>query len=248
MAFDLGSELLSLLSEIWQGWESLPPFNISSGFGSRDSIATSLTYGAPALQIAGYITYFLYILSGRITPNPWSWLMFAYGTSLLTFLEWKLGAPLAILYLPIACSALSIILFGVTLFLPETEFSYWDLLAFVADLGITGLYWWSAHQLMQGSITPTEHSYNTVLFLVGTNLTTLTAFSPLIREGFARAGHEAPLPWMIWTMAYGSLAVLTAMQSGTTSILMIYPLLNVVLHSLIGYLSLRDGGNQGIRS
>lgn len=165
--------------------------------------------------------------------------MFAYGTTLLTFLEWKLGAPISVLFLPIVCSGLSIFLFIWTMFLPESEFSFWDLGAFIADIGITAAYWFSAERLTSGELTPADHDFNTALFLVGTNLTTLTAFSPLIREGLARAGHEVPLPWMIWTAAYASLGVLTFMQEGLFSILMIYPLLSSVLHFVVGILSVR---------
>lgn len=47
---------------------------------------------AAALQAAGYLVYGSRVLRRDILPNPTSWLMFAYGTTLLFILEWDRDA------------------------------------------------------------------------------------------------------------------------------------------------------------
>ena len=56
---------------------------------------------AGALQLIGYL---LYLRDEEIEPNPVTWLMFAYGTILLTLLEWDRQASGAELALPAVCS------------------------------------------------------------------------------------------------------------------------------------------------
>ena len=84
-----------------------------------------LTLGilAAVLQISGYFTYGWKVLRRDIEPNAASWLMFAYGTTLLVVVEWDRGASFALLFLPIVCALLSI---GIAWFcLQKTRRAWW---------------------------------------------------------------------------------------------------------------------------
>src|SRR3989344_1751388 len=59
---------------------------------------------ASLLQVAGYAFYSSKMLKRDIRPNAASWLMFAYGTTLLAILEWDRGASFALLVLPVLCA------------------------------------------------------------------------------------------------------------------------------------------------
>lgn len=56
------------------------------------------------LQVAGYVLYIKKTLGKEINPNPTSWLMWAYGTTLVLVLELDRNAGWEILLLPFLCA------------------------------------------------------------------------------------------------------------------------------------------------
>ena len=64
---------------------------------------------AGVLQLVGYL---IYVRDEEIEPNPVTWLMFAYGTMLLTMLEWDRQASAAELALPLVCSSMALYVAG----------------------------------------------------------------------------------------------------------------------------------------
>ena len=64
---------------------------------------------AGVLQLVGYL---LYVRDEEIEPNPVTWLMFAYGTMLLTMLEWDRQASAGELALPLVCSSMAVFVAG----------------------------------------------------------------------------------------------------------------------------------------
>src|SRR3990167_4377704 len=97
---------------------------------------------AALLQVAGYAFYGSKILRRDIRPNATSWLMFAYGTSLLAVLEWDRDASLALLALPITCALSSIVVALYVLrktrsWVPE---NFLDRLSFGLDIFLTVIY------------------------------------------------------------------------------------------------------------
>lgn len=215
------------------------------GFGGEAGLW--LGVAAALLQLIGYVVY---LRDGEIEPNPVTWLMFAYGTMLLTALEWDSNAGPAELLLPLTCSFMAVFVAGRCwrrayrrnpdrLWPREWWPEDWrDRAAFQIDLVLTGLYLAAAMLVANDWIAPDLKAFAVVLFLVAGNLTTVSAFFPLIRNVFDNPQYEKTLPWAIWTIAYATLGVATFVSQATIwTALMLYPLLNAALHGSVALLS-----------
>lgn len=215
------------------------------GFEQHEIIFIGLM--AALLQFVGYIVY---VRDSEIAPNPVTWLMFAYGTMLLTALEWDSEATAAELFLPLTCSVMAVYVaarcwwrafrrrprrFWPREWWPE---DWRDRAAFQIDLVLTGLYLAAAFLAYDSRIGPEARALAVAVFLVAANVTTVSAFFPLIRNVVVDPGTERTLPWAIWTVAYGLLGVATYATQGTMwTELMLYPVLNALLHGLVAVLS-----------
>jgi uncharacterized membrane protein HdeD (DUF308 family) len=194
----------------------------------------SLGLIAAVLQVAGYAIYIRNFRRDVIKPNAASFLMFSYGTSLLAFLEWKSGASLALLALPFACAALSVLVGLMCLRKGATEpIDKFEARAFWTDVWLTFFYMFFALGLgdAQRFVAP---------FLIATNLSAIVCFVPILRSTFHSPERELPMPWVIWTAAYVLLTLATVMTNGFAHpVLLLYPLLNAVLHIAMVALCLR---------
>ena len=189
---------------------------------------------AAALQALGYILYARLFLKKMIRPNAASAFMFAYGTALLVLLEYSDGAAWPVLALPATCAFMSIFIALLCLRKGATEkVDKVEAVAFSADLWLTGL--WAAIAFGYGDISPFSAG-----FLLAGNVTTLTAFFPVLRSTWKTPEREQPLPWLVWTSAYIVLAVVTFLADrGQHPALLVYPVLSAGLHGTIAMLSLR---------
>jgi hypothetical protein len=188
---------------------------------------------AGALQLVAYLVYIRYFLKDTIRPNPASWLMFAYGTALMLFLEWQSGASWSLLVLPAVCALMSIV---VALLCMNKGFigpsDYFEKSAFGADLGLTLGYITLTNVKLTGPLMNTG-------FVVAGNLTTLTAFLPILRSTWKNPENEKAAPWIFWTVAYGLLVVSTVLSEGlSATALLLYPCLSFCLHGAIAVLAL----------
>ena len=189
---------------------------------------------AAALQALGYVLYARLFLKKQIRPNAASSFMFAYGTGLLVLLEYSDGGSWPILALPATCAALSI---GIALLCMRKRATdpvdRVEAVAFSADVWLTVL--WAAIAFGYGNISPFSAG-----FLLAGNVTTLTAFFPVLRSTWKTPERERPEPWLVWTAAYALLAVVTLLaDQGRHPALLAYPLLSVALHGSIAIMSLR---------
>ena len=202
---------------------------------------------AGLLQLVGYL---LYVRDEEIEPNPVTWLMFAYGTMLLTVLEWDRQASAAELALPVVCSSMALFVAArCWRRARRADPSRWwprewwpddwrDRASFQADLALTALYLAAAALTYSRWIGEGARETAVIVFLVGANLTTLTAFFPLLRGVVEDPSHERSTPWAVWAAAYALLGVTTyAVQGEIWSELMLYPALNTVLHGSVAVLS-----------
>ncbi len=213
---------------------------ISAAKGSGDArVVTGLAITAAALQLLGYALYVRLFVQRRIRPNAASSFMFAYGTALLVLLEWSAGGTWPVLLLPALCASASIVVALLCLRAGATEpVDRVEAIAFSADVWLT--LFWAALAFGYGTIGP----YATGFLLVG-NLTTLTAFFPVLRSTWTTPMREHPGPWIVWTCAYATLAATTwAADTGRNAALLVYPLLNVALHASIAALALRHRGRR----
>ncbi|HVL18879.1 MAG TPA: hypothetical protein VM387_12805, partial [Gemmatimonadales bacterium] len=204
---------------------------------------------AGLLQLVGYL---LYVRDEEIEPNPVTWLMFAYGTMLLTVLEWDRQASAAVLALPVVCSSMALFVAArCWRRARRADPSRWwprewwpddwrDRASFQADLALTALYLAAAALTYSRWIGEGARETAVIVFLVGANLTTLTAFFPLLRGVVEDPSQERSTPWAVWAAAYALLGVTTyAVQGEIWSELMLYPVLNTVLHGSVAVLSRR---------
>ncbi len=217
---------------------------------SSDFTVALIASAAGTLHLFGYIAY---IRNDDIEPNPVTWLMFAYGTLLLTLLEWDSDATAGELFLPVVCSGMAIFVAGrcwlrarrkdPSRFWPREWWpSDWrDRAAFQVDIALTLLYLAAALLVYNGSfgVEYVELKELSVLvFLLAANVTTFTAFFPLIRNVMENPGNERSGPWAIWTCAYGLLGITTILsQGGIWTELMVYPAVNAFLHGTVAFLS-----------
>ncbi len=197
---------------------------------------------AGATLALGYVVYFIQSVRHEIEPNPTTWLMWAYGTSLLTVVEADLNASWALLVLPITCAVSSV---GVailcfrrgTLRWPRG----WEQYAFFTDVILTCVYMSAWGMSLAGGINVSVLALTTVAILVASNLSTVVSFTPIIHSTYICGSNEKPLPWTIWTFAYGLLALSTVLSTQGVELLLmlIYPISCIVLHALVAFLSVR---------
>jgi hypothetical protein len=206
---------------------------------------------AGLLQLLGYI---LYLSIKKIDPNPMTWLMFSYGTVILTVLEWDKDATFAELILPSICSVLGLAVFfkcwlqarrkSVT----EGNARWWpkdlhpndsfEKISFGSDLFITVGYI-TSWMLAATSLVATEtREAAVVLFLVLSNLSVIIEFLPITKSTYKNPEKEHALPWIVWAAAYAVLGYVTWSTHGLWTSLMLYPALNAVTHLLVGVLAL----------
>lgn len=191
-------------------------------------------------QVVAYLGYLRLFLAGKIQPNAASWFMFAYGTALMVFMERSSDAHWFELALPISCASMSVIVAVLCLrkkAMHAIERS--EKITFGADVLVTIAYLISA-ALLSG------HKEFVVLFIVAGNITTVTSFAPIVISTFKEPHREHPVPWAIWTVAYSSLFLSTALAEGFSSPeLLLYPGLCAVLHGLVSVFSLRAALSSG---
>ncbi len=192
---------------------------------------------AATLQIAGYVAYLRYFLKKSIRPNAASWLMFAYGTAFLAFLEYRQGASAGLLFLPVICAIMSIAVALMCLRRNYTDpLDRFEKVIFSADLWLTIIY----AGLAFGVGTSFLPRQIVDVFLVAVNLTALTCFVPIVRSTWRVPTRELPMPWLIWAAAYGCLGIATWASVGFNQLtLFLYPAINFALHALVGVFALR---------
>jgi hypothetical protein len=197
------------------------------------SWAAALGSFAAVAQVVAYAGYLRLFLAGKIKPNAASWLMFAYGTAVMVVLEWQSNAEWFELALPIACASMSVIVAVLCLRKNATYgIDRSEKITFGADVALTVAYIISA-VLIRG------HNKLVVLFVVAGNITTFTSFAPLVISTRNEPQREQPLPWALWTVAYGALLASTIAADGFSSPeLLLYPGVCVLLHGLVAWFSL----------
>ncbi len=194
---------------------------------------------AGLLQALGYLLYITKSLKDEVEPNPTTWLMFAYGTTLLTVLECNSSAGWEVLILPVTCAVMGVVVAVIcalrgTLKYPEERA---DKLSFGFDIVLTILYVLAWYFRKSGMLTDHETQIAIMVFLIASNAGAFTAFTPILRETYRNPAHEHFAPWVVWTLAYVSLGAATYLEHGMWSDLMLYPVINAPLHAAVAWLS-----------
>lgn len=164
-------------------------------------------------------------------PNPTAWLMFAYGTALVTLLEWDRHASWTVLALPVVCSILSLRVAMVCWKQGRMRWpSHWlDGTALTVDLILTVAYVAAAGIARLGVISEELRGGLVSAFLIITTAGSILPFIPQIRGVMEEPQKEHWAPWFLWTMAYIALTATTVREVGWFSVLVLYPAINVAL-------------------
>ena len=204
---------------------------------SLDNSIQILGLCAAALQALGYLVYVTQVLRSEIRPNAASWTMFAYGTTLLLFLEMDRGARWELLAVPAVCAISSIL---VAIYCLRRGGRLWpqnsvDRLSFVLDVCITIVYVSAWIMLTRGSIDEHQKSFIDLVLLICWNFGILTAFFPLLREVYRNPHSERSSPWLIWSIAYALLFTATIITQKGIDELALYPLVNMIVHMFVAH-------------
>jgi hypothetical protein len=195
-------------------------------------------------QAGAYAYYVALALRGTTWPNPMSWLMFAYGTTLVVVIETQAGANWHELLLPTVCAVCSI---GIAVLAwhkgdaaaRATATDWWTLRADVAlTVGYAAVWAFSVY----GALSVHQLAIANALFLIGVNATTFTSFLPLFMSALRDPSTEHPGPWILWSFAYLLLLIATAMNPAglQSALLLIYPAINFILHTNVAALVLPE--------
>ncbi len=194
-------------------------------------------WAAALLQVAGYLAYASNFKRQKIRPNAASFVMFAYGTAFVFLLEAHNGANAAMLLLPGVCALMSIVVAGMCMRKGATEpIEDIEKVAFAIDLGLTAGY---AFAFFAFGYSPQF----ALMFLLATNITTFTAFFPMVRSTWMFPKRERPGPWVLWTLAYACLTIATVVEGGRAHpALLAYPVINLLIHGTLVVLAMRKVG------
>lgn len=201
-------------------------------------LVLAMGFLAATLQGLGYLVYVTHVLRREIRPTGASWLMFAYGTTILFFIElFSYNASWSILALPAVCAISSV---GVAIYckrrggrLLPTHAADWG--SFVLDLMITVVYVSGFILLRQGDITVEQKHMLDLTLLICWNVGILTAFFPLLREVYHHPHSERSWPWIVWTSAYTLLFVTTILKEGVVNELALYPFVSMIVHAFVAH-------------
>ncbi len=203
-------------------------------------ILSNLALLSGGLMLLGYLFYITQTLRREIEPNPLTWLMFAYGTGLLTFLEWDRGAGFDLLLLPVTCTLCGVFVAFICWRRGKITWpkDWEDGASFTIDLLCTIGYLAAWAALVFGQITPEWRETANWVFLILSNVSAIPAFIPILRSTVKNPSVERAAPWLIWTSSYMVLGVVTYQLEGLGTLLILYPALNTLLHGTMAYLSL----------
>lgn len=193
------------------------------------------------LQVSGYLYYAGKAWQRQIEPNPTSWIMWGYGTTLIFLLEADSGASGAMLILPAAC-ALSSIAVGFICWRHGTlqwPVEAWAKASLYSDLVLTAMYVGSWTLLGNSLLTDMQKEMADITLLVIGSLSTLVTFIPMLVDTWRQPRHEQPWPWVVWTSAYAALTIATVSSPEWTWYLVLYPVQCLVLHAAVAVLSRR---------
>ncbi len=140
----------------------------------------------------------------------------------------------SLLALPITCAVLSIVVSILCLPRGATEtIDGFETAAFTVDVGLTVIY------LIANSLSVSGHLLTTTC-LFASNLSAIVCFVPILRSTWNSPERELPTAWMIWTIAYGLLALdVILVHQLTNPLLLLYPVLNAILHGLVAAFAIR---------
>ncbi len=202
----------------------------------------ALGFLSGVVQLLGYYYYIKKTKREDISPNPTTWLIFAFDTALLVALEAVAGATFSILFLPLACAGGAIYVAwlvrknGSLCWPTDTVDLYILKFGIFIAVAYTALFTLWHFQIVSGELLHLAG----FSFLALSNLNTFVAFTPILRDVYTSPLQEHAGPWTIWTIAYGLLTILTYLEVGNNQeeyIFFLYPVSCLFLHASMAFLA-----------
>ena len=187
-----------------------------------DNLALTLGVLAGLVQLAGYWQYNKAMSHAGHKPNAASWFMWGIGgvTELVVYSSLVKDRSKEIL--PAVCAVVVIITFVRIWWRDRTlnmDCHDWIVVGFDA---LVVVFWF---------VTKNPFAANALL-----GIDMFLSFIPIIGSTYRNPASEHPHPWATWTIAYSLLTLVVILQ-WENSWELIYPVLYVVLHGVIWYIS-----------
>ncbi len=189
------------------------------------SLALSLGIAAGVLQLVGFVFYNKQIFQGRSVPNAATWTIWAFIGLLNGFSYAAMTGDAAKYFLPVASALACVATFGYSLSAGKFKrLDFWDWLVLILGT-IGGIVWWWSRSAI----------YANFIIVIAE----IIAFSPLMRGVWKNPAFERPLPWFIWTAAYGMNTAAVFLHWTNQYQDLFFPVSMIILHFTVAFLSLR---------
>lgn len=178
-------------------------------------VSVTLGIAAGVTQLVGYAAYAKYTrATGASSWLIWTMSAVVDGISYATVThhDWVK------VILPAVCALACICTFAYLLYKGRLgRLEVWDYVVLVIDAGIT--VWW----LRAGSAVIANLLYQ---------VSTMISFGPIVKDQVRNKYREHPVPWLLWTLAYGLMfgSVLLRLDS---LVELAYPAVNVIVHAAV---------------
>lgn len=177
---------------------------------------SALAGSAALLHAMAYVLYLSGTLRRKVDPAPASWLMWAYGTALVVVIETDQGIDPLLVLLPVVCAACSI---AVALVCYLRGASLWpsngvDRGALGTDVVLTLVYVAIAGGASLGLFAERGAGAAKAVLLGILGVSTVVSFIPTLRAVRRDPSREDNLAWIMWTIAYTMLLLVTFVGEG----------------------------------
>jgi len=184
-----------------------------------------LGFIAASMHVTAFTIHAWQTSKGVSTPNPATWGLWTFISALncasfITMREHRIVG-----LLPIVSSISCIVVFLIYLF--RHKFSGLDFLENIAlVLGVLAIFvWWHYHSATYANLVLQP--------------AIVISFVPTLRGVWKKPAVEKALPWFIWSPAYIFLMAGIFLKWEAKSLQLVYPINSLILHALVGILSLR---------
>ncbi|MBP6945577.1 hypothetical protein KBB85_06190 [Patescibacteria group bacterium] len=187
-----------------------------------DTLSVLFSISATGCLLWGYWLYNRGIYKGTISPNVTTFFLWVIGGAVEAGSYWNITEdPLKRLF-PIVCATVVVVTFFFALARGRFQKpKRIDILILVLDL-----------ELVLVMLTDYRPEYLMLMVQIDLILT----FCPIWGSTWEKPEGEDPLPWMIWTLSY-TLLTITVMLRFEDGWDLVYPILNIFLHALVGIIA-----------
>ncbi len=185
----------------------------------------ALGIAAGVLQLAAFYFYNRRIFAGEIVPTTATWTLWAFLTVLNASSYAEMTVDVAKYILPTASAAATLATFAYSLRAGKFgRMDLWGKRALALGIAAGCAWWWYK-----------SAAYANIILVVAIAI----SFIPLYEVVWRNPAIEKPLPWFVWTAAFGTLTLVNVLRWQGDWMPLVYPVSMVVLHAAAGVLACR---------